>query len=395
VLWNFDDPKGAYNLDVSDHLSEMPPRRTLRNFDAGRHVESFLTAAVAAVLLIRFVLRITDFPQLGGGHLHVGHVLWGGIMMTASMLILLSYLDRGSVELAAILGGIGFGTFIDEVGKFVTKDNDYFFRPSIAVIYVAFILVFLAARAIRSRGAYARAEYQANAFRILTEASLRGLDTERRAQALHDFERAGDDALANEVKALLHTRAAVRTARQRRLSRLRRQLINAYRRLTQLPGFTTTVIAFFVIQLVGKAVLVAVLIFVRGLGEVSLADMRYIGSLASRVAKLNFAGWAEIGSSLLSGVLMLGGIAEIRRSRLTAYRYFERATLVSIFLTQVFMFYREQLSGLIGLAFNLAVLIALRFMIHREEARLAAEHLAATSAPGQRRRGLARWVLGA
>jgi hypothetical protein len=380
---------------MRDPSPEPPPRRTLRNFDAGRHVESFLTAAVFAVLLIRFTLGLAGFPQLGGSHLHVGHMLWGGLMLTAAILILLSYLDRGSVEFAAILGGAGFGTFIDEVGKFVTRDNDYFFRPSIAVIYVAFILVFLAARAIRSRGAYARAEYQANAFRILTESSLLGLDAERRAQALHDFEHAGDDALATELKGFLHTRAAVRTARQRRLSRLRHQLINGYRRVTQLPGFTTAVIAFFVLQLLGKAVLVAVLIFVRGLGQVSLADMRYIGSLATRVNKLSFAGWAEIGSSLLSGVLILIGIAEIRRSRLTAYRYFERATLVSIFLSQVFMFYREQLSGLVGLAFQLAVLIALRFMIHREEARRAAGALAVSRPTRRARRGLAKWVLGA
>src|SRR5262249_62232478 len=115
-------------------------------------------------------------------------MLWGGLMMAAAILLLVSYLDRGSVEFAAILGGIGFGTFIAEVGKFVTRDNDYFFQPSIAVIYVAFILVFLAARAIHRRGAYAPAEYQANAFRILTESSVRGLDSERRAEALEDFE---------------------------------------------------------------------------------------------------------------------------------------------------------------------------------------------------------------
>jgi len=381
---------------VSHRPSDPPPRRTLRNFDAGRHIESFLAAAVAAVLLIRFSLSLAGYPQLGGSHYHVGHMLWGGLLMTTSILLLLSFLDRGSVELASILGGIGFGLFIDEVGKFVTRDNDYFFRPSIAVIYVAFILVFLAARAIHARGAYAPAEYQANAFRILTESSAHGLDTERRAQALHDFEHAGHgDPIVTEIKSLLHTRAAVRAVRQRRIPRLRRQLINGYRRVTQLPGFSAAVIAFFVVQLLGKAVLIAVLVSVRGLGKVSLVDMRYIGTLASRVTTLNFAGWAEIGSSLLSGGLILLGIAEMRRSRLAAYRLFERATLISIFLTQVFMFYREQLSGLIGLAFNLLVLVTLRFMIHREEARQAAALAPGATLPRRTRRGLARWMLGA
>ena len=381
---------------MNERPPDLPPRRTLRNFDAGGHVESFLAAAVAAVLLIRFSLRLAGYPQLGGGLLHIGHMLWGGLMMAAAILLLVSYLDRGSIEFAAILGGVGFGTFIDEVGKFVTRDSDYFFRPSIAVIYVAFILVFLAARAMHRRGAFAPTEYQANAFRILAESSGRGLDSERRAQALEYFERAEEgDPLAAELKTVLHTRAAVRTAKQRRLSRLRRKLLNGYRRLTQLPGFTAAVIAFFVVQLMGKLLLAFVLVFVRGLGQVSLADVRYIGALATRVTKLNFAGTAEIGSSLLSGILIGLGIAAIHRSRLAAYRLFERATLVSIFLTQVFMFYREQLSGLVGLAFNLAILIALRFMIHREEARLATLALTAPEIPRRARRGLARWVLGA
>jgi hypothetical protein len=59
------------------------------------------------------------------------------------------------------------------------------------------------------------------------------------------------------------------------------------------------------------------------------------------------------------------------------------------------MFYREQLSGLIGLGFNLLILIALRFMIHREEARLATALLASPEIPRRTRRGLARWVFGA
>ncbi|MDQ3998416.1 MAG: hypothetical protein M3303_15515, partial [Gemmatimonadota bacterium] len=60
------------------------------------------------------------------------------------------------------------------------------------------------------------------------------------------------------------------------------------------------------------------------------------------------------------------GIVVIRRSRRDGLRMFQRSILVSIFLTQVFMFYREQWSGLFLLAFNLLVLSALDFMIERE-----------------------------
>jgi hypothetical protein len=68
----------------------------------------------------------------------------------------------------------------------------------------------------------------------------------------------------------------------------------------------------------------------------------------------------------VAAAFVAAGISLIRRSRLAAYRMFQRSVLVSILFGQVFMFYQEEWGALIGLGFNLLLFGALRFMIERE-----------------------------
>ena len=123
----------------------------VRDERASDMMEMMLVLAVATILCIRAFLSITGYPQLGGGGLHIAHMLWGGLGMLVSIALLLSFWSPAMRQVAAAIGGIGFGFFIDELGKFITSDNDYFFQPTIALIYVIFILLFLAVRAIGSR----------------------------------------------------------------------------------------------------------------------------------------------------------------------------------------------------------------------------------------------------
>src|ERR1700754_3437507 len=111
----------------------------------------FIVVAVATVLAIRFALFITGYPRLGGGGLHVAHVLWGGLLMAVGVMGLLSFNGRVIRPIGAFLAGVGLGLFIDEGGKFLTSNNDYFFTPSIAIMYVVIVLLVLTIHAVHGR----------------------------------------------------------------------------------------------------------------------------------------------------------------------------------------------------------------------------------------------------
>jgi hypothetical protein len=92
----------------------LPKDIFIRNLEAERLWENFLVSAVTSIFIIRFFLFLTGYPQLGGAGLHIAHMLWGGLFMLIAIIILLSFLTRAAMTTASILGGAGFGIFIDE-----------------------------------------------------------------------------------------------------------------------------------------------------------------------------------------------------------------------------------------------------------------------------------------
>jgi len=338
-------------------------RYLIRDLHAGEHLDLFIVSAVSTVLVIRFALHLSGYPQIGGAQLHIAHMLWGGVLMLAGLVCLLAYLGRRARMLGAVLGGIGFGTFIDELGKFITRDHDYFYRPAVALIYGTFVVTYLAIRAILRRARTTREEYVVNALQEVEQAVLSDLQGDERDRALNYLERAGPDApLARDLTVMLRT-SAISERSPGPFYRIRGTLFDTYRRIALSPRFSKALVVFFGGQLLLKFVQVLVLVSRPDTAGLSATTFSLVGVGADAYTT---AEWLQLASSLLAAGFTAVGIWWVPRSRRHAYRWFERSILVSIFLTQVFMFYREQWSGLVALAFNLVVLGALHFMSERE-----------------------------
>src|SRR5690348_13503679 len=85
-----------------------------RDADLGALSEIFFVSGVVSLLLTRFYLVLTGFPQLGAAEsgLHIAHLLWGGLLMLVALVLLLAFLGRSMQRTAALLGGIGFGLLL-------------------------------------------------------------------------------------------------------------------------------------------------------------------------------------------------------------------------------------------------------------------------------------------
>jgi hypothetical protein len=341
--------------------------RPVRNIDAGALLELFLVYAVAAILGIRVYLELTGYPQVGGDGLHIAHMLWGGLLMLITIVMLIAFLGKGVVRLGAILGGLGFGMFIDELGKFVTSDNNYFFQPTFALIYVIFVILFLAFRAIDRQTTLTQDEALVNALDIVKELVRHDLDAKEKQQALDLLARSDQsNPIVTALQGSLEQATAVPSKRPDPAVRLARWAHRLYIRVIGFSWFAGGLIALFVLLAVADAV---------SFVNTVVSDPRF----RAGAPNLSFVDWADMLSSGAFAGLVAAGVVALRRSRVFAYQWFRRAMLVSIFLSQVFSFYSEQLLAIVGLAINLLLLGALNYTISEEEEGAAA--IPVTGAP--------------
>jgi hypothetical protein len=220
---------------------------------------------------------------------------------------------------------------------------------------VLFIVLFLAFRAIERRS-LSSDELLINAADMLREVILGGATHAELVRARRLLDRSGfEGPLADGLRDVLDS--ASRAPEQVSLIATAATFAwRTYDRLIQWPWFARAIWIIFVAQAV-------------------------LGLFAAIAL-----GWAtmhndtppiQVGTLIASAIslgLVLIGVVELPRSRLEAYHWFERAVLVSILITQVLVFWQDQLTSLGGVLWDLALLTTLRFVLKQEEARIALKH---------------------
>jgi hypothetical protein len=323
----------------------------VRRVTAMQDFEVFFVSSVATILLVRAILAATGWPQLGGGKIHFAHLLWGGVGMLLAFILFMAMQGRLWDFLATLSAGIGFGLFLDELGKFITSDNDYFFQPAVAIMYVLFVVLFFLFRWLGRVDRMGPETALVNSFDFAKEAVMRSMNAGERDEALYVLGRA--DPADPMVRALTTVLGGVHppATSANPVARAWERFHAWYRRLIAKRWFRRFVVGWFIVT--------------------SVLSIFGLVTLDSTPGQLNLMDMGGVLANAVTGAFVIVGLVHWRRSKLSAFRWFERGALVAILVGQFFSFYHNQVAAIFGLLWLLLQLAVIRSMVSAELASTA------------------------
>jgi hypothetical protein len=251
------------------------------------------------------------------------------------LVLLLGFLSSTTRHVAALIGGAGFGAFIDELGKFVTSDNDYFFKPTAVLVYVLFVVLFFIVREIR-RSDLTATESLVNAIGLAEQLAAGPLSASERQRALELVARADQSDPLVPVLRERFSDSSLHAARPTALAGLERAVATRYASFARSRWFRRAIITLFALQGLGYVLsAIATLALLVG---VAVGNAEARAAFADATGGATVTSWIQLVAGAISGAMIVRGMAVLRRSRSRAYRSFEIAVLVDLLLVQPFHF---------------------------------------------------------
>lgn len=323
-------------------------------------LEIFLVAAVTGLLLVRLYLHLSGYPQLGGGDFHIAHMLWGGLLMLVAIVISVTFLGLQARRLTALIGGFGFGIFIDELGKFITHDNDYFYKPAVGIIYALFVVLYLAFTMLTRKSKLNSREYQLNALVEIEEAISHDLDPAEKDKADSILAHADQrTTVTKELQELFDRLKTVPQPPQGRVTRLYARVNDLYESFWKRRGSSHLVRTFFIAEV--GVILAGVLAAL--LGNID----NFIELVGGQAGYGTWQLVGELAAALVASMLALSGAFRLRHSRLEAFELFRLATLTNLFLTEFFRFSRMEFAAMPSFILNLMLIVIIGYAISQEK----------------------------
>lgn len=340
------------------------PRWPTKRERADETLLIIMVTAVTSVLVARAFVNVTNNWQLGRGNWHLAHVLWGGLAMFVGGLVPMLFHGSKTRTISGLFFGVGVGLFVDEIGKFITKDNNYFFQPAILFIYGFFVALFLFYRYL---GRFNQKDPRSLLYQILgqmeeiAEGDLEINEKKKLLKKIKQVGRRSSGELQNfSLKLGMLVKGLPASVDKKELKLM--IWIKNLKRFSYYRIFKKKVVLYALLLLavgdiITSLVTVQQVLWWRHSGG-SLAMFVETEVLYPRFDSYMVGG--KIISDAVASLLFLVGIVWVSRRRFRrGLLFFQNGLLVNIFFAAIFNFYFEQFSAVIGLGINIALLLGI------------------------------------
>lgn len=342
-------------------------RSGVRRPDSEQLILLSLVSFASTVIITRLFLELAGYPQIGNGELHIAHVLWGGLFLFVAALFPLIFLNQWAFTLGAALSGVGVGLFIDEVGKFITRSNDYFYPPAAPIIYGFFLLTVLVYFQLRknSKNVAPRVRMY-HSLHAMAEILDNDLDAEEKKALIadlsavsHQDQDEGLAHLADELLAYIQSDQATvvehRPSFYERLSKPTLRFLNKF--FTQKTSQITIAAMLGIMSLTALVEVITLMIyrFVPNF-DMPLPMFLTLGELSPQYNVHWFL--YRLGLQTTVSLLSLTGLILLLRGREKFGLFWAQASLiVSLTGLNLIVFYIDQFSALVSTLYQFAIVL--------------------------------------
>lgn len=340
---------------------------------ASRYVLIMTLSFAICVVATRVYLEATGYPQIGNATFHFAHALWGGLLQIIASLLMFIVVNRWARDVSAVLAGVGVGMFIDEIGKFITQQNDYFFPLAAPIIYLSFLLILIVYLILKRRQSVTN--LHADMYQLLSEleevleddlsVSERDSMLARLKEINSQTNRPDVAELARHIGHFLRSDAVIvkpdRPSKIGNLAEWIRHLEDRFlsRRLSR----WIFIILFLLNGLLALLVLFTLIIIVSGNRDMLPEVLGTIVVSESNVTGLTSFNWylIMIGLNLLTGILQfIGAVAFIIKRDATAIALGVVSLIITLTFINTLSFYYDQFSILLDSIYAFLILLALQ-----------------------------------